>query len=265
MDLNSNVERFSGFGEIYDKYRPSPPKVLAEITFKFVGAKRSLLLDLGCGTGLSTRYWQDKVEEVIGIDPNQEMLAVAEKNNRYDNISFMNSFSNSIDLPDNSVDIITCSNSLHWMDPGATFKESERILRPGGVFVAFDNYFPPTTGNWKVESAYSECIRKALEIEETSLKSNVIRLDKNGHLGRMRESGCFIFVKEIMVHNYDSGNEERLTGILLSQGVIQSLLKSGHTEESVGVARFRKIALGGLGQKNRRWFWSSKVRIGIKK
>jgi len=42
------------------------------------------------------------------------------------------------DLPDGCADIVTCSQSLHWMVPESTFAEVARILRPGGVFATYD-------------------------------------------------------------------------------------------------------------------------------
>lgn len=34
MDNRSNVERFSGFGDCYDKYRPVPPEIIPKILMR---------------------------------------------------------------------------------------------------------------------------------------------------------------------------------------------------------------------------------------
>ena len=71
---SANLERFSGFAEEYDAYRPSPPAVLRNILVELAMATRpNLVVDIGSGTGLSTRYWAESADRVIGIEPNHDM------------------------------------------------------------------------------------------------------------------------------------------------------------------------------------------------
>ena len=78
-DFTGNIERFSGFADLYDKYRPAPPAALSTILTQWAQVTRPhLVVDLGCGTGLSTRYWAGKAEQVIGVDPTSDMRAQAE-------------------------------------------------------------------------------------------------------------------------------------------------------------------------------------------
>ncbi|HEY7729661.1 MAG TPA: class I SAM-dependent methyltransferase, partial [Gaiellaceae bacterium] len=67
----------SGFAEQYDRYRPRPPRALLELLPPLVGRLR-FVVDLGSGTGLSTRFWADRAHEVVGVDPNEQMLRYAE-------------------------------------------------------------------------------------------------------------------------------------------------------------------------------------------
>jgi len=58
QDFQGNIERFSGFARDYDHYRPEPPQDLARLLAAYGGFDAlSLVIDLGSGTGLSTRYW----------------------------------------------------------------------------------------------------------------------------------------------------------------------------------------------------------------
>lgn len=78
--LDANIDRFSGFADCYDQYRPQPPAIIPEILLQLLGNPMpSLVVDLGSGTGLSTRIWAGKVQEVIGIEPNADMRRVAEE------------------------------------------------------------------------------------------------------------------------------------------------------------------------------------------
>jgi predicted TPR repeat methyltransferase len=68
-----------GFAARYDRFRPRPPQVLLDVLCRYARVERPVLVvDLGCGTGLSTRAWSGVAEHVVGIEPNPAMLAVAE-------------------------------------------------------------------------------------------------------------------------------------------------------------------------------------------
>jgi predicted TPR repeat methyltransferase len=57
MLTSPNIERFSGYADLYDRYRPSPPDILAQILTQLAQTRfPRLIVDLGSGTGLSTRY-----------------------------------------------------------------------------------------------------------------------------------------------------------------------------------------------------------------
>ena len=58
----------------YDQTRPTPPSALLDILTQLIDAPRpALVVDLGCGTGLSTVIWGERAERVIGIEPSDEM------------------------------------------------------------------------------------------------------------------------------------------------------------------------------------------------
>jgi hypothetical protein len=60
---------------------------------------------------------------------------------------------------------------------------------------------------------------------------------KAGHSARMQESGCFRFVRECLLHHQDEGGAERIVGILLSQGCVESLVKLGLSEKDLQIDR----------------------------
>jgi len=263
-DFSGNIERFTGFAGHYDDHRPAPPTILAELLTRLLGAERaSLVVDLGCGTGLSTRYWTDKAAQVIGIEPTAAMRAQAEKHPAA-NVSYREGFSHSTGLDARCAQIVTASQSLHWMEPEATFREVARVLEPGGVFAAYDYDWPPVTGVWQIDQAYEACMNTVRAVEKThSVDLQVRRWDKAGHLGRMRESGCFRYTREVVLHHQDRGNASRLLGLILSQGSARSLLKIGLSEEEIGLNRLRETVTDLLGPEEREWIWSSRLRLGI--
>ena len=82
-ELRARLERSGyhhmGFAADYDRYRPGPPSVLLELLPLLAGGGRPrLVVDLGSGTGLSTRPWAEVAEQVVGIEPNDAMRDHAE-------------------------------------------------------------------------------------------------------------------------------------------------------------------------------------------
>lgn len=263
-DFTGNIERFTGFASLYDQCRPAPPEILGRfLTTQAQTPRPSLVVDLGCGTGLSTRYWADKAERVIGLDPTDAMRDQAEQA-AFPNVSFAKAFSHETGLPAGCAQVVTCSQSLHWMEPTATFHEAARILQPGGVFAAYDYDWPPATGSWAVDAAYEICMARGRALEKKhGIAETLQRWDKASHLERMRESGAFRYTQETLIHHIEPGNAGRLVGLLASQGWFASLRKLGLTESELGLDELRATAQRLLGNEPRAWHWSSRIRWGI--
>jgi len=270
-DFSGNIERFSGFAAVYDSYRPSPPLALAPILTRYAGAPRpELVVDLGSGTGLSTRYWAERAERVIGIEPSADMRRQAAERTEAANVSYREGLSHETGLPDDCAQIVTCNQALHWMAPQPTFEEAARILQPGGVFAATDYFWPPVTGHWQVDAAFAQCMARLSELAEAhGIEEKLQRWPKSGHLGRMQASGCFRFTKEIGVHHVDQGDADRLAGLCLSLGGVASLLKAGVSEAEMGLDELRALAdefigaAGPSGAGAEPWYWSALIRLGI--
>ncbi len=266
--VTSNVERFSGFADRYDAYRPQPPEILVEILARLAQVDRpKVVVDLGSGTGLSTCIWAGHADAVIGVEPNADMRGQAERRAAgigATNVRFVEAYATETGLPDAWADIVTCSQALHWMEPGQTFAEVARLLRESGVFAAIDCDWPPTL-NWQAEAAYVEFASQAQEIgERRGLYRGVEQWAKDRHLARMEASGRFRYVKEILVHHREMGNAERLVGLALSQGSVAALLKSGLSEAEFGLDKFRERCRQLIGDDPAPWYFSYRVRLGVK-
>jgi SAM-dependent methyltransferase len=203
--LTANVERFNGFSSTYDKNRPQPPLVILDILNQMAQVEwPRLVVDLGSGTGLSTRIWSKRAALVLGIEPNADMRHEAElQTSGLPNVRYQAGYSHKTGLPDACADIVTCSQSLHWMEPAPTFAEIARILRPGGVFAAYDCDWPPTL-NSEAESAYNSFVKQAEEIgKQRGWYAQVVQWKKEEHLSRIRACGQFRYVKEIVAHHIE--------------------------------------------------------------
>lgn len=224
-DKEKNAERFTGFADIYEKARPTVPEYPIRIICSYLGKTPSAVVDLGCGTRLSTIVWKSAAHSVIGIEPSEDMIAVAREKSS-DNVKFVQAFSDNTTLTDNFADVVVCSQSFHWMEPTATLKEVDRILKTDGVFATIDCDWPPVT-HWQAERAYMTLSGKISEIEKNTpdINSTFIRYSKDNHLKNIRSSGYFRYARELLFSNTEKGTAERLINIILSQGSLQTILK----------------------------------------
>jgi len=267
--ISANVERFMGFADVYDSFRPRPPLAVLEILTQLAQAPRpALVVDLGSGTGLSTAIWAGRAEAVVGVEPSADMRRQAEARIAAiadaANVRFQAGYGDATGLPDGCADIVTCSQSLHWMEPEPTFAEVARILRPGGVFAAYDCDWPPTI-DWRIEQAYVACHAQAHAAEQTHGLSREVRSwGKGQHLERIRASERFRFTKEILLHHVEQGGAERLVGLMLSQGGIATLRKHGVSEDEIGITALRQAAHAALGDAIVPWYFSYRMRVGVK-
>ncbi|MGF9698471.1 class I SAM-dependent methyltransferase [Paenibacillus sp. MABNR03] len=264
----NNVERFKGFGTLYDQNRPSAPTEVVEILNTYLGTKPRLVADVGCGTGLSSWIWLNEAERIIGIEPSDDMRAVAEAKweaaGKPDHLRFVSGLSHELGLPDGSVDIVTCSQSFHWMEPQSTLREFARVLRPGGIFAAYDCDWPPVL-DWQLEQAYQQLIAEAdeqasrLEAQENQAH----KWSKDEHLQQMNQSGLFRYVREIVFHHHETFDADRYVHLALSQGGLQTALKLGADELLTAAEEFRALAARIFDGQSRTVLFSYRMRLGI--
>ena len=64
-------ERFSSAADDYAKYRPDYPDELVAVCAEFAGLVAGAdVVDIGCGTGISSRRFARHGYRVTGVDPN---------------------------------------------------------------------------------------------------------------------------------------------------------------------------------------------------
>lgn len=257
--------RREGFPEEYDTFRPTPPPVLVDVLTQLAEVARpAFVVDLGCGTGLSTRAWAGRADEVVGIEANEVMLAEAVRRTRVPSMRYEHAYSSATGLAGGVADIVTCAQSLHWMEPETTFPEIARILRPGGVFAAYDYELPPLV-RWRVDAAFQEFLDERRRVRtrlEIVAGANI--WPKETHAERMRASGCFRHVRELQLHHAVSGTAADLVGLALSIGPVPGADARAERELEQARARLQEVADRELGEGPSPWYFGYRVRLGIR-
>lgn len=107
-----------------------------------------VIVDVGCGVGISSRYISDAfpAAELIGLDLSPYMLAVAahrdEEQPGAERRTWVHGKGEDTGMADGSVDVVSMAFIIHECPEHATralMMEAARILKPGGTFVMTDN------------------------------------------------------------------------------------------------------------------------------
>jgi ArsR family transcriptional regulator len=103
---------------------------------------KGALLDIGTGTGRVLEVLSPHIERGLGIDQSVEMLSLARSNlarAHIRNAEVRQGSMYTLDLPDESFDIVTLHQVLHYAeDPQAVIDEAARVLKPGGRLLVVD-------------------------------------------------------------------------------------------------------------------------------
>jgi len=268
------IARWDGMAAQYDDYRPSAPTLIPALLSQLAATSRpTLVVDLGSGTGLSTRLWAGRAGQVVGVEPNDEMRAQAERRLRQaaagdepdaTAIRFVAGRSEQTGLPDACADIVTVAQALHWMEPVATLAEVARILRPGGVFAAYD-YDWPFTVTWETEQLYNSFMERVWEVATArGVFVDPPGWKKSEHLERMRASGHFRQVKEMTLSDVRQGDAEAFIGLALSNVVVELLARGQVTAEEIGLAEFERAVRAALPEGPVPFYVSYCVRLALK-
>ena len=260
----SGYER-EGFAAHFDRYRPRPPAALVDSLLQLARVERAaLVVDLGAGTGLSTRAWAGRADRVVGVEPNPAMLAEAVRLTAAENVELVGAFAQETGLPGGEADVVTCSQSLHWMEPEPTFHEAARLLRPGGVFAAYDYDVVPVC-DWEVEQAWRAVLERRRELRgEEGIPRGADRWPKDGHLDRIRASGAFRYCRELVLQSVEEGSAERIMGFALSLGLPVVDTEDHELDRRLGIDDLRDAARRAFGDRTVPFRFGYRVRVGVR-
>lgn len=131
----------------YAAFRPSYPHSVLEAISTFItahsGSGFDTALDVACGSGQSTFFLTRLFGKVLGVDVSRSQVENAQKKCQdYQiptgrKIEFQVGSSDSLPAETSSVDLVTCAQAWHWLEPVAFYRESVRVLKPGGTLAVY--------------------------------------------------------------------------------------------------------------------------------
>jgi len=183
------------------------------------------VLDLGSGAGFDcflAAHAVGKEGKVIGVDMTPEMVEKARDNARkgnYKNVEFRLGEIENIPVPDSSVDCVISNCVINLApDKGRVFKETYRVLKPGGRLMVSDIVVTQELPDIIKSSlaAYIGCIAGALMKEE--------------YLQTMRDAGFH----EVRVVDEQSFSIDAIANDQTSQAIIDKIAAPQKKLEEIG-------------------------------
>jgi ubiquinone/menaquinone biosynthesis C-methylase UbiE len=120
-------DNFSKQAAVYAKYRPTYPQELFTFILSHVKNKQ-VAWDCGTGNGQSAKELAKYFEKVFATDISQKQI---DKAHQAANIFYSVQPAEQTNFPDNSFDLITVSQALHWFKVHKFYIEVKRIAKPG--------------------------------------------------------------------------------------------------------------------------------------
>ncbi|GAA4259318.1 class I SAM-dependent methyltransferase [Dactylosporangium darangshiense] len=130
---------FAGTADYYMQGRLPYAPGFAEILAEALGLDgRGRLLDVGCGPGNVALALAPWFAEVVGLDPDEEMLAEAARQAErrgVGNAGWVRARAEDLPAGLGGFRAVTFANSFHWMDRDRVAATVMGMLEPGGAFV----------------------------------------------------------------------------------------------------------------------------------
>jgi SAM-dependent methyltransferase len=142
--------RFHTAAQYYLQGRPPYAAALIRRVVQLCGLDPThRLLDLGCGPGQLALAFAPFVGEVVGIDPEPEMLRIARSEARRAGcgIAFREGSSRDLGVDPGMFRLVVMGRAFHWMDRQETLVSLNRIIQPEGAVVLFEDHHPKVPDN----------------------------------------------------------------------------------------------------------------------
>ena len=134
----------------YDRSRPSYPQALADDVL--AGLPGRDVLDVGIGTGLSSRPFRAAGAEVLGVDADPRMAGFARSRGYQVQVARFEQW----DPAGQLFHAVIAGQAWHWIDPVDGAVCAARALRPGGRLALFWNFAAPGP---QVAAAFADTYR----------------------------------------------------------------------------------------------------------
>jgi len=138
LPMQAPKDHFSRQAEGYAQFRPQYPDALFAFVYSLPAGKNTAW-DAGTGNGQVAVRLAEMFEHVYATDISEKQLRHAVPR---PNVTYQVCRAESTGFPDNTFDLVTVAQALHWFDAEAFYREVFRTARPGCVVAAWGYHLP---------------------------------------------------------------------------------------------------------------------------
>jgi ubiquinone/menaquinone biosynthesis C-methylase UbiE len=131
-------DNFFSQSSLYAQYRPQYPRGLFEFLMSVVN-KKELAWDCATGNGQAAESLSAYFTTVYATDISENQLSYAVKK---PNIVYSCQPAEKTNFADNSFDLVTVSQALHWLNLPVFYEEVKRVAKKDAVFAAWTYSLP---------------------------------------------------------------------------------------------------------------------------
>lgn len=137
LSQSNPTGRFAGLAAVYARCRPDYPAQAVDFILTYARlAAGATLVDVGSGTGISSRLLAQRGLSVIGIEPNADMRSQAQDESSPADLMtpvYREGRAEATGLPAACADAVLAAQAFHWFEAESALAEFQRILRPSGA------------------------------------------------------------------------------------------------------------------------------------
>jgi SAM-dependent methyltransferase len=132
---------FGEVAELYDDARPTYPERLVHDVVAFAGlGDGGRALEVGVGTGKATVLFATHGVDILGVEPDARMAAVARRNcAAFPGVKIEVVAFETWAPSGRSFDLVYAAQAWHWMAADVRCRQAHAVLRPGGAIALFWN------------------------------------------------------------------------------------------------------------------------------
>lgn len=127
------IDNFSSQSNNYATFRPQSPAAIFDFLYEHV-PRFGNAWDCGTGNGQVAVKLAERFEHVYGTDISDQQLQLAPQ---LPNVTYLQERAEATTMANESIDLVTIAQAIHWFDFEPFYKEVSRVAKPGAIIAAW--------------------------------------------------------------------------------------------------------------------------------
>ena len=144
--MSKSIWNLSSEAAKYATSRPSHPEAIVKNAIQFLKEKYSgplyQAVDVGCGTGISTKNLFPHFQSILGVDASEAMVKEAQAAGYHNSMRFLPASAEKLPVPEGSVQLALVGRAIHYFDTAKFYEELNRVLVDNGIICYYSVHFP---------------------------------------------------------------------------------------------------------------------------